>query len=238
MIALLVAMLMPALSQARRSANATMCASQMRQIGAAFNMYSSENHQMLPYALYATVTPDVRISWDDLLNHDLGGHLTEAQMAAHFAPINNPILTCPSDKVNREWAGWSFPLSYAMPYLPVTQPAAGQPAFVGVAGIGNFATPDQLTSPLSIQMSKIHRPAETLLLVEVSGYLRVQGCDYGAIDNPMQEYPHSIKPITSHEGRWNYLFGDGHVSLLHPQDTIGSGTMTQPQGAWTRTGNN
>lgn len=43
-----------------------------------------------------------------------------------------------------------------------------------------------------------------------------------------------------HEGRWNYLFVDGHVELLYPEDTVGTNggmgdtNQTQSEGMWTR----
>jgi prepilin-type processing-associated H-X9-DG protein len=33
---------------------------------------------------------------------------------------------------------------------------------------------------------------------------------------------------------WNYLFVDGHVKWLRPEQTVGAaGTLTSPQGMWT-----
>jgi prepilin-type N-terminal cleavage/methylation domain-containing protein len=49
-IALLIGMLLPALAASRRAAQSVACASQMRQIGAAFIRYTMENDGMLPYA--------------------------------------------------------------------------------------------------------------------------------------------------------------------------------------------
>ncbi|MEM9914253.1 MAG: prepilin-type N-terminal cleavage/methylation domain-containing protein [Planctomycetota bacterium] len=47
-IALLIGILLPALSSARQSANATTCLSRMRQMGQALNIYAIENKQSLP----------------------------------------------------------------------------------------------------------------------------------------------------------------------------------------------
>src|SRR4051812_32240613 len=47
-IALLVAMLLPALRKARQSAITASCLSNLRQIGMAFHMYANENHGWLP----------------------------------------------------------------------------------------------------------------------------------------------------------------------------------------------
>src|SRR3954471_23700538 len=47
-IAILISILLPALSRARESANTVQCASNMRQIGMALRMYSNENSGVMP----------------------------------------------------------------------------------------------------------------------------------------------------------------------------------------------
>ena len=47
-IALLIAILLPALQKARKSANQTVCASQLRQLGMAMYMYANENRGYFP----------------------------------------------------------------------------------------------------------------------------------------------------------------------------------------------
>jgi prepilin-type N-terminal cleavage/methylation domain-containing protein/prepilin-type processing-associated H-X9-DG protein len=62
LIALLVSLLMPALGQARAAARTTGCLSNLRQMGAAWNMYLAENRGHLPeYIWHTPLTPDV--SW-------------------------------------------------------------------------------------------------------------------------------------------------------------------------------
>src|SRR6185437_9815903 len=49
-IALLISILLPALSKARRAANTTKCLSQVRQLGTAWQMYGQANHgRSIPY---------------------------------------------------------------------------------------------------------------------------------------------------------------------------------------------
>jgi prepilin-type processing-associated H-X9-DG protein len=36
-------------------------------------------------------------------------------------------------------------------------------------------------------------------------------------------------------GKFHYLFVDGHVELLQPEDTVGSGSLTSAKGMWTIT---
>lgn len=51
-IGLLVAIMVPALSQARGSARRTVCASQLRQVGIGFRQYLNESRDRLPYASF------------------------------------------------------------------------------------------------------------------------------------------------------------------------------------------
>src|SRR5213075_34012 len=72
-IAVLIALLMPVLSTARRAAQKVACASNLRQIGAAVYSYLHDNRQILPYGTLADDMGSVwAITWDDLILHDLG----------------------------------------------------------------------------------------------------------------------------------------------------------------------
>src|SRR4051794_18284086 len=62
MIAVLLSLLLPAVTKARAAANATVCASNLRQLGTAWAVYVTENHGRLPDWVFSTpVTPEV--SW-------------------------------------------------------------------------------------------------------------------------------------------------------------------------------
>lgn len=63
-IALLISILMPALTKARKSAVAVSCSSNLRQIGLAFQMYAQANHGMLP-----SLGPDTNfLPWPSLIH--------------------------------------------------------------------------------------------------------------------------------------------------------------------------
>ena len=47
-IAILAAMLLPALNKARQSARSTSCASNTKQLGSAYGMYTSDNQDFMP----------------------------------------------------------------------------------------------------------------------------------------------------------------------------------------------
>jgi len=74
-IGLLIGILLPALSAARRSANTTKCAASLRQIGTAFQMYTNEYHETYPAVFHSVMVagPTVRFAidkerhWGDLV---------------------------------------------------------------------------------------------------------------------------------------------------------------------------
>ena len=48
-IGLLIAILLPTLNKARQQATSLKCASNLRQLGLAFQMYANEHRQLMPY---------------------------------------------------------------------------------------------------------------------------------------------------------------------------------------------
>src|SRR5436189_482428 len=64
-IALLISILLPALSRARRAANQVKCTSNMRQIAAGMIMYINNNKGTLPPAMVTSSTGDATNPWPD-----------------------------------------------------------------------------------------------------------------------------------------------------------------------------
>ena len=80
-IALLIGLLMPALSWARRSSRRAACLSNLHQIGLAFQTYLPDNDDILPYVL-----PFDKQEGDESLLSELDMYIT-----------NNDVFICPSD---------------------------------------------------------------------------------------------------------------------------------------------
>ena len=87
-IALLIALLLPALQQARDAANATKCLANMRQIGTAIQIYSSESKGWLPSYLLAERTSVYTTS----------GPFFAVWIAGKYLKESPGIFVCPSDQ--------------------------------------------------------------------------------------------------------------------------------------------
>ncbi|MEW6303940.1 MAG: DUF1559 domain-containing protein [Verrucomicrobiota bacterium] len=128
-IAILAAMLLPALAKAKQKAQTSGCLNNLKQFGLAVKMYAGDNTDKLPYASIHYASGG--LSWDDLLDTYIGGSHTAAQLDTHgnkFDGVNVKLVKCPSDKINPNngWAGLTatgYRRSYAMPRYD-TRPAS------------------------------------------------------------------------------------------------------------------
>lgn len=76
---------------------------------------------------------------------------------------------------------------------------------------------------------RIDNPGQTLLLSEKFASNNV----YGSYAHCVIDHPQQATDFTPDRDKYNYLFVDGHVESLRPEQTIGDGTLPKPQGYWT-----
>lgn len=102
-IAVLIALLLPALGRARESARQTVCASNLRQLLTAFRMYHAENRQRYPRAAWVGASPEDWIYWQ--VERDLG----ESAIARYLNRPGPEVFRCPSDDVDAHWWIYNSP---------------------------------------------------------------------------------------------------------------------------------
>ncbi|MFH0795666.1 MAG: DUF1559 domain-containing protein [Candidatus Omnitrophota bacterium] len=197
-IALLAAMLLPALSQARNKARAANCISNLKQLGLAFVLYQGDNDDYFPPFNY--------VAWGiDENTYNWAWYFHQAGYVG-----NNNLFLCPQGK------GY-----LNMAYNPVLSPDAVYTymyihygynyAYLGCDYYGAGGSTSYANPPA--KFSQIKNPSETILLADTSspadaptkGFYLLKS---GAAGNGYQEMR------DDHGGGSNILWIDSHVSWL------------------------
>lgn len=242
-IALLISLLLPALNKARDSARMTACASNMRQVGQAFGMYQSEHKQVLPagYVHYPDGGSVAGASWDVMVQPYVG------QAHQTTAAVKVPVMLCPNDRVEKvTWWPEGERKSYVMlrsegnrPGSPTwTQLGLGQRIIASGQAVPGYG-PGRWIKPKDLR-----RPAETILLAEsprdTNVMQRIDRAEVWMLNTVNRPYDMENGPrFTLHRGgKYNWLFADGHVQALTPQETVKPSFAAvsngyNPGGMWT-----
>lgn len=243
-IAILAGMLLPALSKAKAKAHTTQCMANQKQIGVAMALHLNENNDMYPYAAIYTGDYMYQMSWDDLLHRSLGGTAPQSELdLAIMDSVYVPkLLKCPADKVPNTvvWAQYGQRRTYSMieaslsvnrfgdPLPPTTRGVGVYYWWRGVAGLPNWEQP-------GYKSSVVQQPARTFLVAENPKTNNIAGnCWPAAVPSPARQLEGYGGPVYYlHNGRFNYLFHDGHSELLKVEQTVGRGSLNDPRGFWT-----
>lgn len=148
------------------------------------------------------------------------------------------------------WAGPNFILTSRNGPLP--PPNYGVGLYYNMRGSASGALPDW--EPPGYKDTAVRDPAGTILLVELPNGRNAAGNDWPSFcAGPGSNVPSGVGPdcvqlsksssfnsisygsaaYGLHGRRFNYLFHDGHVSVLKVTDTVGIGTTNAPKGMWT-----
>jgi prepilin-type N-terminal cleavage/methylation domain-containing protein/prepilin-type processing-associated H-X9-DG protein len=121
-IAILASLLLPALSVARNKAWRIQCASQERQLGVGFNLFSTDRDDMYPPAGYG-VSDTSQLAWDSWIHKYVGGGAPDAQLNNALTPtvFAPKIEKCPADRLPTlqsdpqwGWVNYGMRRTYAM----------------------------------------------------------------------------------------------------------------------------
>jgi len=119
-IAILAAMLLPALARAKLKATQAACLSNQKQIGIAFNIYATDNSdKLVPYAggggFWNPVVNGVTAPWTTAPNGDVAMNMVMGALKSANNPLypgapNPAVYHCPGDTrvKNRPGSGWAY----------------------------------------------------------------------------------------------------------------------------------
>jgi prepilin-type N-terminal cleavage/methylation domain-containing protein/prepilin-type processing-associated H-X9-DG protein len=132
-IAILAAMLLPALAKAKARAQRIQCTSQMRQLGTGFHLFLMDHNDQLPPAAYRTGDYQYQLSWDDYIHRYIGGADSDDDLlVGESGAITGPgfvpkILRCPADRIeiSISYAIDGSRRTYAMNFAGMTTPGNG-----------------------------------------------------------------------------------------------------------------
>jgi prepilin-type N-terminal cleavage/methylation domain-containing protein len=117
-IALLISILMPALSRAREQANQVKCLSNVRQIGTALYMYANDNRGFYPFGARGDVVAmEDWIYWQPSNPRGTTNTVDQSPIAKYIGNFSPELLRCPSDPIDthKKWFnGESYDYSYTM----------------------------------------------------------------------------------------------------------------------------
>jgi len=185
-IALLAALLLPALKGARNSSRRTVCVSNLRQIGFAQELYSSDSSERIASNRYDPV-PGTTYFWPNLLLPYFSQKLVTYDVLPKVA-----VCWCPSateSVVNDPANGYS---DYAVQRLSYSQNYfMGGDAFNGVAGH---------------KRSEVQKPDRMVLVVD-GKWVNTQAF---VVDNPASAASGAYR----HGARLDMLLMDGHVETV------------------------
>ncbi len=193
-IAILAAMLLPALSRARERARMAFCLSNLKQIGLGLVLYGQD---------YDSVAFPTQTYWQTYIDERIGG----LGRAVHSHAVTSKVWACPTNN----------PKAVAS----LNRGLSGAPAYYGswpaeyTGYVGNKWLWNNALGGLGLKESRVMWPSECVYVVEVNPAVNM------TVTGPGTTYGFATYGFRGHAGNGggNILFADGHAAFLssrHP----------------------
>ena len=207
-IAVLIALLLPALSTARQQAQTVSCLSNLRQLATAAHAYCDHSHGVFPPAYYdeSTSTQFISRSWDFTSTRDLiTGSVTAAPGLLWMGDTGARVQQCPafdgrSNTPADPYTGYNYNTSY----------------------IGHGQYED---APEPAKLAQVRYPSRCALFGDgqfyagANKYMRSPVPDPAAGDASFTSRASGTQGFR-HRGRTNVAFVDGHAESIAPRHTM------------------
>ncbi len=261
-IAILAAMLLPALSKAKARGQRIRCTANLKQLGLGITMLTTDRQDMYPPAVYSSGDVTYQLTWDDLIHRYIGGVGSDMdlQMGMTIPEVTPKVLRCPADRIEfpkaetwlnnfasrrsyaMNWAGAGFMLNAAAAPLP---PAT---AGIGVYFNARSWSPSSVNwEPRGYKVSNVPDQAGTILLAELANGRNMAGNDWpsfcagpgptpptGANEDCIQTTPVSRVSSTEHTyGTISYGLHSLRFNYLFHDGHVGLHKTTETVGSGT-----
>jgi prepilin-type processing-associated H-X9-DG protein/prepilin-type N-terminal cleavage/methylation domain-containing protein len=212
-IAVLVALLLPAIAQARIAAKNAVCLTQMQQLGRGMFSYASDNEDCFPRASWPL---GVRGQlWYDTFGtwyKDLLPYVGLARTISPATAAEKKIFRCPFDLSQQAWGIGELRKQYGPVSYMINQQINGS----------TLLAMDNPQCPAGRSTSRLRYPADMVLLFccpTNSAYFGENIWVCVTDDEQHMVFTWGFVPNAAYYGddvtRVNYLFCDGHVANLH-----------------------
>lgn len=185
-IAILAAMLLPALRKAKDAASQISCLNNQKQLLTVISAYASD-YSVLPYAFCINAG-----AWNIISN---GGYID----------FKNPILDCPSDKTRK--AGTTLG---SADYYPYSWRKSNNQGILYSLAFGNMGASGTITYSQK-KLSSLKSPSEDVIIGDGDTTRRTNGFYYGIDDICQWSELGAYMKWVRHKNGHNLGFVDGHV---------------------------
>ena len=245
-IAILAAMLLPALQSAKRTAYTAGCASNMKQLMVCALSYVGDTQFVTPAKSGGgdndSLWERIILKYTPMSNLEVGWKgVPNCKGKSEFTSIK--LFQCPADKYPRNTVGDGMPVrTYAMNHSPGGSTTNDEKVGdkIGGQSICNDSN-DGMGFWVSLKYAKIPMPSRMIYFVEYvpsathsrsnrTGFFSAwwssiscpsqQSEAWGGDESGSGSDSYDKATTTLHSNMWNYAFADGHVKNMYPRATI------------------
>ena len=245
-IAILAALLLPALQSAKRTAYTAGCASNMKQLMVCALEYVGDTQYVTPAKSGGgnndSLWERLVLKYTPMSNLDVGWKgVPNCKGKDEFTSIK--LFQCPADKYPRNSVGSGMPIrTYAMNHSPGGSTTNDEKVGdkIGGQSICNDSN-DGMGFWVGLKYAKIPMPSRMIYFVEYvpsathsrsnrTGFFSAwwssiscpsqQSEAWGGDESASGSSSYDKATTTLHSNMWNYAFADGHVKVMYPRNTI------------------
>ena len=207
-IAILTAILLPALASAREQSRQTLCANNLRTLAIGVTGYANDHHGQMPgFATWPQVRWDW-IYWAPMLGspYNVFGNAP----ICYYIGKNESTFRCPSDDALHHQVPPGMTEKPQCPYL--------YSYIINPMPTASIEREQCCLSSQQAQLSGIKHPSDKILLLEGNELTMLDGAwvpwpNQGGVLNDLGDR-HDRKPGDTHTGRGNVAFADTHVEFV------------------------